>query len=117
MSGEERLPFLVGRALAVNAIWWFRPARDLVNRWVRPYQGGMGGAERSSEYRGECKAKHRNRIGRRDRRIIPPLPLLPCNSDFESYVRAGLSHDPQQFRKVASARSLYHWNADANQEY
>jgi glutamate synthase domain-containing protein 3 len=31
--------------------------------------------------------------------------------------RAGLPHDPQQFRKVASARSLYHWNADANQEY
>jgi formylmethanofuran dehydrogenase subunit C len=31
--------------------------------------------------------------------------------------RAGLPHDPQEFRKVASARSLYHWNADANQEY
>jgi glutamate synthase domain-containing protein 3 len=30
---------------------------------------------------------------------------------------AGLQHDPQEFRKVASARSLYHWNADANQEY
>jgi methylamine---glutamate N-methyltransferase subunit B len=32
-------------------------------------------------------------------------------------VRAGLDHDPASFRKVASARSLYHWNADANQEY
>jgi glutamate synthase domain-containing protein 3 len=31
--------------------------------------------------------------------------------------RAGLAHDPKSFRKVASARSLYHWNADANQEY
>jgi glutamate synthase domain-containing protein 3 len=31
--------------------------------------------------------------------------------------RAGLSHDPRAFRKVASARTLYHWNADANQEY
>jgi methylamine---glutamate N-methyltransferase subunit B len=31
--------------------------------------------------------------------------------------RAGLEHDPRRFRKVASARSLYHWNADANQEY
>jgi len=30
---------------------------------------------------------------------------------------AGLRHDPSEFRKVASARSLYHWNADANQEY
>lgn len=31
--------------------------------------------------------------------------------------RAGLPHATTQFRKVASARSLYHWNADANQEY
>jgi hypothetical protein len=31
--------------------------------------------------------------------------------------RAGLPQDPAQFRKVASARRLYHWNADANQEY
>jgi glutamate synthase domain-containing protein 3 len=31
--------------------------------------------------------------------------------------RAGLKHDPKQFRRVASRRELYHWNADANQEY
>jgi len=31
--------------------------------------------------------------------------------------RAGLAHDPKSFRRVASAKSLYHWNADANQEY
>ena len=31
--------------------------------------------------------------------------------------RAGFQHDTHSFRKVASARSLYHWNADANQEY
>jgi len=30
---------------------------------------------------------------------------------------AGIDHDPTQFRRVASMRSLYHWNADANQEY
>jgi methylamine---glutamate N-methyltransferase subunit B len=30
---------------------------------------------------------------------------------------AGFSHDPAAFRKVTSARALYHWNADANQEY
>lgn len=30
---------------------------------------------------------------------------------------AGFDHDPASFRKVASARGLYHWNADANQEY
>jgi glutamate synthase domain-containing protein 3 len=27
------------------------------------------------------------------------------------------AHDPKDFKRVASARSLYHWNADANQEY
>lgn len=30
---------------------------------------------------------------------------------------AGLSHDPREFKRIASAKSLYHWNADANQEY
>ncbi len=30
---------------------------------------------------------------------------------------AGLSHDPKSFKRIASARQLYHWNADANQEY
>ena len=30
---------------------------------------------------------------------------------------AGLQHDPASFKRVASSRSLYHWNADANQEY
>ncbi len=31
--------------------------------------------------------------------------------------RAGFKHDPKQFRRVASKRELYHWNADADQEY
>lgn len=31
--------------------------------------------------------------------------------------RAGLKHDPREFKRIASARSLYHWNVDANQEY
>ena len=30
---------------------------------------------------------------------------------------AGMKHDPKEFRRVASKRELYHWNADANQEY
>jgi glutamate synthase domain-containing protein 3 len=30
---------------------------------------------------------------------------------------AGFRHDPAEFRRIASARKLYHWNADANQEY
>ncbi len=31
--------------------------------------------------------------------------------------KAGLSHDPASFKRIASKRELYHWNADANQEY
>lgn len=31
--------------------------------------------------------------------------------------KAGLDHDPRQFRRIASLRSLYNWNADADQEY
>jgi len=31
--------------------------------------------------------------------------------------RAGMQHDPKSFKRVASKRELYHWNADANQEY
>ncbi|MEP7311800.1 MAG: protein glxC [Pseudomonadota bacterium] len=31
--------------------------------------------------------------------------------------KAGFTHPPHEFRRVASARGLYHWNADANQEY
>jgi glutamate synthase domain-containing protein 3 len=30
---------------------------------------------------------------------------------------AGFDHDPKTFKRVASARELYHWNADADQEY
>jgi len=30
---------------------------------------------------------------------------------------AGRDEDPGSFRRVASAKSLYHWHADANQEY
>lgn len=31
--------------------------------------------------------------------------------------RAGVSHDCAEFKRIASAKSLYHWHADANQEY
>jgi glutamate synthase domain-containing protein 3 len=31
--------------------------------------------------------------------------------------RAGMNHDPATFKRIASRRELYHWNADANQEY
>jgi methylamine---glutamate N-methyltransferase subunit B len=31
--------------------------------------------------------------------------------------QAGLNHDAAEFKRVASAKSLYHWHADADQEY
>lgn len=31
--------------------------------------------------------------------------------------QAGMDHDPSQFKRVASAKSLYHWNVEAHQEY
>lgn len=31
--------------------------------------------------------------------------------------RAGIRDDPTRFRRIASARTLYHWNADQAQEY
>jgi hypothetical protein len=31
--------------------------------------------------------------------------------------QAGLKHDAKDFKRIASAKKLYHWNADANQEY
>jgi methylamine---glutamate N-methyltransferase subunit B len=31
--------------------------------------------------------------------------------------KAGFTHKPQEFKRIASAKRLYHWNVDANQEY
>ena len=31
--------------------------------------------------------------------------------------KAALQHDPGSFKRISSARQLYHWNADAGQEY
>lgn len=42
-------------------------------------------------------------------------------ADFEAVAtllaQAGFDHDPKNFKRVASARQLYNWNADADQEY
>jgi methylamine---glutamate N-methyltransferase subunit B len=35
----------------------------------------------------------------------------------ELLAAAGIEHPPGEFKRIASARSLYHWNADANQTY
>jgi methylamine---glutamate N-methyltransferase subunit B len=35
----------------------------------------------------------------------------------ELLAKAGFPHHPKEFKRVASAKQLYHWNADAKQEY
>jgi glutamate synthase domain-containing protein 3 len=35
----------------------------------------------------------------------------------ELLAAAGISHPSGDFKRIASARALYHWNADANQTY
>jgi glutamate synthase domain-containing protein 3 len=46
-------------------------------------------------------------------------PMTPADESALATLlqAAGFAHRPQEFRKVTSARGLYHWNADANQEY
>jgi glutamate synthase domain-containing protein 3 len=48
---------------------------------------------------------------------IEPMGAADFAAVKELLDAAGLRHAPQEFKRVASARSLYHWNADANQEY
>lgn len=46
-----------------------------------------------------------------------PMTAIDETAVTELLKVAGLNHAPGEFRRVASAKSLYHWNADANQEY
>jgi glutamate synthase domain-containing protein 3 len=46
-----------------------------------------------------------------------PMTEADYASVAELLAQAGLTHDPKSFKRIASARQLYHWNADANQEY
>ncbi|MDR3055300.1 MAG: protein glxC [Zoogloeaceae bacterium] len=48
---------------------------------------------------------------------IQPLTETDITSLTDLLQQAGFNHDPKSFKKVASRRELYHWNADANQEY
>lgn len=48
---------------------------------------------------------------------IEEMGAADCAAVAELLDQAGLAHDPKSFKRVASKRSLYHWNADANQEY
>lgn len=46
-------------------------------------------------------------------------PMTPADlkAVADLLARAGIDRDPREFRRVASMRTLYHWNAEANQEY
>jgi glutamate synthase domain-containing protein 3 len=48
---------------------------------------------------------------------IEPLEEADVKALRELLAAAGMKHDPKEFKRVASARTLYHWNADADQEY
>ncbi len=48
---------------------------------------------------------------------IEPLGETDIAALTELLGAAGLAHDPASFKRIASARSLYHWNADADQDY
>ena len=48
---------------------------------------------------------------------IEPMSEADLATVKELLGAAGMQHDPKDFKRVASARSLYHWNADADQEY
>ena len=48
---------------------------------------------------------------------LEPMSPADVAAVKEMLDAAGIRHSPEEFKRVASARSLYHWNADANQEY
>lgn len=48
---------------------------------------------------------------------VEPMSAADHAKVAELLGRAGFPYDPTEFKRVASARQLYHWNADANQEY
>lgn len=48
---------------------------------------------------------------------LEPMSEADYTAVGELLAKAGFSYEPQEFKRVASAKQLYHWNADANQEY
>ncbi len=46
-----------------------------------------------------------------------PMTEADYGQVAELLAKAGMNANPRTFRRVASARSLYHWNAEAHQEY
>ena len=48
---------------------------------------------------------------------IEPMSEADYKAVGELLDKAGCPYKPNEFKRVASAKQLYHWNADANQEY
>jgi methylamine---glutamate N-methyltransferase subunit B len=46
-----------------------------------------------------------------------PMSAADYATVAELLEQAGFSDNPQDFKRIASAKQLYHWNVDANQEY
>lgn len=48
---------------------------------------------------------------------VEPLRDRDCEKLSELLGKAHLKADPKSFKRIASAKTLYHWNVEANQEY
>ena len=46
-----------------------------------------------------------------------PMTAIDLARVTDLLAKAGIARDPKSFKRVASKRSLYHWHADAGQEY
>jgi glutamate synthase domain-containing protein 3 len=48
---------------------------------------------------------------------VQPMSAADLDAVTSLLAAAGINHPASEFKRVGSARKLYHWNADANQEY
>ena len=46
-----------------------------------------------------------------------PMTQNDYRNVSELLAKAGINYSSKEFKRVASARTLYHWNAEAGQEY
>lgn len=46
-----------------------------------------------------------------------PMSEADCEKVEELLGKAGMNYSSKEFKRVASARTLYHWNAEAGQQY
>ena len=82
-------------------------------RHLRRRRGRLG---RLAVRSGDLRAR-RGSVARRGCALRRRWPMPTAQAVKSLLAAAGLKHDPGEFKRVASAKSLYHWHADANQEY